>query len=118
MIYEIRSQFCVFQPENLRLRIIGRLKSLTLLDGSCVSETEATGALRIAAGSRISHLSLLTHTRTDNNKPRSLSLLTTPHILEKISRSKPEKINEHDSHWFLKVEIYYTILFNYELKEI
>ncbi|XP_076099461.1 leucine-rich repeat-containing protein 9-like isoform X2 [Mytilus galloprovincialis] len=91
------------KPENLRLRIIGRLKSLTLLDGSCVSETEATGALRIAAGSRISHLSLLTHTRTDNNKPRSLSLLTTPHILEKISRSKPEKMNEHDSHWFLKV---------------
>ncbi|CAG2238484.1 Leucine-rich repeat-containing protein 9 [Mytilus edulis] len=26
------------KPENLRLRIIGRLKSLTLLDGSCVSE--------------------------------------------------------------------------------
>ena len=91
------------KPENIRLRIIGRLKSLTLLDGTCVSETEATAALRVAAGSRISHLSLLTHARTDGNKPRSLSLMTTPHILERISRSKPEKMNDHDSHWFLKV---------------
>lgn len=91
------------KPENIRLRIIGRLKSLTLLDGTCVSETEATAALRIAAGSRISHLSLLTHTRTDAAKPRSLSLMTTPHILEKVSRHKPEKINDHDTHWFQKV---------------
>jgi hypothetical protein len=82
---------------------------LTLLDGTCVSETEATAALRVAAGSRISHLSLLTHTRTDGNKPRSLSLMTTPHILERISRSKPEKMNDHDSHWFLKVKPVLTI---------
>lgn len=91
------------KPENIRLRIIGRLKSLTLLDGSCVSETEATAALRVAAGSRISHLSIMTHARTDTNKPRSLSLMPTPHILERISRNKLEKVNDHDSHWFLKV---------------
>ena len=97
------------QPENIRLRIIGRLKSLTLLDGSCVSETEATAALRVAAGSRISHLSLLTHTRTDQSKARSLSLMTTPHILERISRHKPEKMNEHDNHWFSKVHILISI---------
>ncbi|KAJ8308256.1 hypothetical protein KUTeg_013130 [Tegillarca granosa] len=91
------------KPENLRLRVIGRLKSLTLLDGSAVTEIEATAALRVAAGSRISQLSLLSHARTNPEKARSLSLMPTPQILEKLSRNKPEKIGDHDNQWFLKV---------------
>ncbi|XP_069116712.1 leucine-rich repeat-containing protein 9-like isoform X2 [Argopecten irradians] len=91
------------KPENLRLRVIGRLKSLTLLDGSAVTEGEATSALRVAAGSRISQLSLLTHGRTDESKPRSLNLQAVAQILEKISRLKPEKIGESDSMWYTKV---------------
>ncbi|XP_021359487.1 leucine-rich repeat-containing protein 9-like isoform X3 [Mizuhopecten yessoensis] len=91
------------KPENLRLRVIGRLKSLTLLDGSAVTENEATSALRVAAGSRISQLSLLTHGRTDESKPRSLNLLGIAQILEKMSRLKPEKFGESDSQWYSKV---------------
>ncbi|XP_022332451.2 leucine-rich repeat-containing protein 9-like isoform X3 [Crassostrea virginica] len=91
------------KPQNLRLRIIGRLKSLTLLDGTGVTELEATAALRVAAGSRICQLSLLTHARVDLCKPRSLSLMPTAEILEKQSHNRPEKLNDTDTHWYLKV---------------
>ncbi|KAK3093172.1 hypothetical protein FSP39_012192 [Pinctada imbricata] len=91
------------KPENLRLRVIGRLKSLTLLDGSAVTEIEATAALRVAAGSRISQLSLLTHSRTDNHRPRSLNLLSTAQIMERYSRLRPEKVGDNDNHWYTKV---------------
>lgn len=103
MLHCLQCGFVHFQPENLRLRVIGRLKSLTLLDGSAVTEIEATSALRVAAGSRISQLSLLSHARTNPDKARSLSLMSTPHILEKLSRNKPEKIGDHDNQWYLKV---------------
>lgn len=97
--------FTVLQPDNLRLRIVGRLKSLTVLNGSSVLETESSAALRVAAGSRISQVSLLTHSRTDHHKPRSLSLLSTAQVLCAISRHKPEKIGDHDTHWYSKVGI-------------
>lgn len=93
----------IFQPQNIRLRVIGRLKSLTLLDGSAVTEHEATAALRVAAGSRICQLSLLTHARVDSHKPRSLSLMPTAEILEKQSHHRPEKLGETDTHWYQKV---------------
>lgn len=91
------------KPQSIRLRVIGRLKSLTLLDGSGVTELEATAALRVAAGSRICQLSLLTHARVDSHKPRSLSLMPTAEILEKQSHHRPEKISDSDTHWYLKV---------------
>ncbi|XP_056023048.1 leucine-rich repeat-containing protein 9-like isoform X3 [Ostrea edulis] len=91
------------KPQNIRLRVIGRLKSLTLLDGSAVTEHEATAALRVAAGSRICQLSLLTHARVDSHKPRSLSLMPTAEILEKQSHHRPEKLGETDTHWYQKV---------------
>jgi len=50
--------FCI-QPDNLRLRIIGRLKSLNLLNGAPVTEAESSAALRVAAGSRISQVLVL-----------------------------------------------------------
>ena len=46
----------LFQPEGLRLRAIGRIKSLTVLDGHPVTEAEAAAALRMAAGSRVSQV--------------------------------------------------------------
>ena len=46
----------LLQPEGLRLRAIGRIRSLTKLNGVTVSENEATAALRMAAGSRISQV--------------------------------------------------------------
>lgn len=91
------------QPDELRLRIVGRLKSLTTLDGQPVTEIEATGALRMAAGSRVSQISLLSHSRTDDQRPRSLSLNSTAQIITQNSRAKPEKIGDHDTQWYQKV---------------
>ena len=70
-----------------------------------VTELEATAALRVAAGSRICQLSLLTHARVDLCKPRSLSLMPTAEILEKQSHNRPEKLNDTDTHWYLKVRL-------------
>ena len=46
----------VFQPAGFRLRVIGRIRTLKMLDGVAVNEAEATAALRLAAGSRISQV--------------------------------------------------------------
>lgn len=91
------------KPDDLRLRIIGRLKSLTVLNGASVLEGESSAALRVAAGSRISQVSLLTHSRTDHHKPRTLSLLSTAQVLAATSRHKPEKVGDHDTHWYSKI---------------
>ncbi|KAL3874482.1 hypothetical protein ACJMK2_037491, partial [Sinanodonta woodiana] len=91
------------KPENLRLRIIGRLKSLTILNGTQVTEVESSSALRVAAGSRISQLSLISHSRTTHQKPRSLSLMSTAQILCSQNRNRPEKVGEADSSWYSKV---------------
>ena len=66
-------------------------------------EIESSGALRVAAGSRISQVSLLSFSRTDQHKPRSLSLMSTAQILVSMSRHKPEKVGDHDTHWYAKV---------------
>lgn len=91
------------KPEGLRLRTIGRLKSLTTLNGQAVTEAEATAALRMAAGSRISQVSLLAHTRTDESRPRSLSLVSCAQLLTTVSRNKPDRQSESDSEWYSKV---------------
>jgi len=39
---------------EFRLRVIARMKSLQTLDNVEISESEATSALRLSAGSRIS----------------------------------------------------------------
>ncbi|XP_038075835.1 leucine-rich repeat-containing protein 9-like [Patiria miniata] len=91
------------KPDGVRLRTIGRLKSLSLLDGQAVTESEATAALRMAAGSRVSQVSLLAHTRTDSCRPRSLSLASCAQLLTQISRQKPDRLCETDGNWYSKV---------------
>ncbi|XP_022094850.1 leucine-rich repeat-containing protein 9-like [Acanthaster planci] len=91
------------KPDGVRLRTIGRLKSLSMLDGQAVTESEATAALRMAAGSRVSQVSLLAHTRTDTIRPRSLSLASCAQLLTQISRQKPDRLSENDGNWYSKV---------------
>ena len=96
--------YCDFsQPDGLRLRVIGRIKSLRQLDDEPVTEAEATAALRMAAGSRISQVSLLAHARTDLQPPANLSLLPNAQFLLLNSRSKPDRIGEQDNIWYSKV---------------
>ena len=92
-----------FQPEGLRLRIIGRLKTLTKLGGVVVSDEETAAALRMAAGSRISQVSLLMHSRTDTEPLRTLSLQTHAHTLTQYSNRKPDRAVDLDNDWYLKV---------------
>ena len=93
----------MFQPSGLRLRTIGRIRSLTKLNGIAVTEEEATAALRMAAGSRISQVSLLAHSRMDPHRPRSLSLNSYAQILTQSSRWKPDRAGDSDNAWYSKV---------------
>uniref|UniRef100_A0A8C4GVW8 Leucine rich repeat containing 9 n=1 Tax=Dicentrarchus labrax TaxID=13489 RepID=A0A8C4GVW8_DICLA len=72
-----------YNPWNrvLRMTILGRLITLTHLDDMMVAEEEAAVALQMAAGSKINQASLLAHSRTDSDRPRSLSLLSTARLL-------------------------------------
>ncbi|XP_035529277.1 leucine-rich repeat-containing protein 9 [Morone saxatilis] len=69
------------RPEAVRMTILGRLITLTHLDDMMVAEEEAAVALQMAAGSKINQASLLAHSRTDSDRPRSLSLLSTARLL-------------------------------------
>ncbi|CAH1791753.1 unnamed protein product [Owenia fusiformis] len=91
------------KEDGLRLRAIGRLKSLQMLDGTPVIESENTAALRMAAGSRISQVSLLAQSRTDQSRPRSLSLNSYAQVLAQTSRHKPDRVGEQDNLWYSKV---------------
>ncbi|XP_059173305.1 leucine-rich repeat-containing protein 9-like isoform X2 [Physella acuta] len=91
------------KARDLRLRAIGRLRNLEVLDEKKVEDEEAALALRCAAGSRISQLSLLTHSRTDSTVPRSLSLGDSAHVITMISRNRPLKTCETDTKWYSQI---------------
>ena len=93
----------VFQLETLRLRALGRLKNLEWFDGIHVSDEEMTVALKLAAASRPSSFSILAHARTDQDKPRTLSLVPTAQSILANSQNKPVKLVDDDSQWFVKV---------------
>ncbi|XP_019940178.2 leucine-rich repeat-containing protein 9 isoform X2 [Paralichthys olivaceus] len=67
--------------ETVRTTILGRLTTLTHLDDLMVTEEEAADAVAMAADSKINQASLLAHSRTNTNRPRSLSLLSTAQLL-------------------------------------
>ena len=107
IILAFTKNICIcLQAVDLRLRAIGRLKNLQSLDGKRVEDEEAALALRCAAGSRISQLSLLAHSRTDQAVPRSLSLGSSAHIITSVSRHKPMKSSETDATWYGQVSQY------------
>lgn len=69
------------RQEGVRMTILGHLKSLTYLDDVKVGEDEAASAVDVAACSKISQASLLAHSRTNDDRPSILSLLSTPQLL-------------------------------------
>ena len=85
------------------MRALGRLKNLEELDGIPVSNEELTTALKMAAASRISSFAVLAHSRTDQVRPRTLSLVSTAHIILTTSFKKPVRPMDEDSQWFVKV---------------
>ena len=87
----------------MRLRCIGRLRSLIKMDDKEITEEETNIALRLAAGSRIAYITVLAYSRTDKELPRTLSLASSTEILMECSRNKPVKLSEDDKLWFAKV---------------
>ena len=85
------------------MRALGRLKNLEYLDGIQVTDEEMTTALKMAAASRPSPFAILAHARTDQSKPRTLSLIPTAQAILATSLNKPVKLQDDDSRWFIKV---------------
>ncbi|XP_051873980.1 leucine-rich repeat-containing protein 9 [Pristis pectinata] len=77
------------KPALLRPIAIGQLKALTYLNGCIVTEEEIAAALSITTGFKLTQVSLLACSRTDEEPPRCLSLMNCAQILTQISKNKP-----------------------------
>ncbi|EPQ12588.1 Leucine-rich repeat-containing protein 9 [Myotis brandtii] len=88
-------------PATLRLSVLGRLKTLTHLDGVLVSEAEATAAMKFISGTKITQLSLLRHSSSKEERPRILSIWPSAKILTQISKLGPHA--HLNVNWYLKI---------------
>ncbi|XP_058595193.1 leucine-rich repeat-containing protein 9 isoform X6 [Neofelis nebulosa] len=89
------------KPATLRLSVIGRLKALTHLDGLLVSEEETIAAMKFITGTKITQLSLLRHSSTKEERPRTLSIWPSAKILTQISKLGPHL--HVNGNWYLKI---------------
>uniref|UniRef100_G3U8Y1 Leucine rich repeat containing 9 n=1 Tax=Loxodonta africana TaxID=9785 RepID=G3U8Y1_LOXAF len=88
------------QP-TLRLSVVGRLKTLTHLDGILISEEETTAAMKFINGTKITQFSLLRHSSTKEERPRVLSTWPSAKILTQFSKSGP--YSHLNGNWHLKI---------------
>ncbi|XP_075782450.1 leucine-rich repeat-containing protein 9 isoform X4 [Pelodiscus sinensis] len=93
------------KPASLRLSVIGRLKALTHLDGVQITEAEVAAALCFIAGSKITQASLLEHSRTDETRPRVLSVHPYAKILSQISKNKLDSQTHFNSSWYPRITV-------------
>ncbi|KAM5241625.1 leucine-rich repeat-containing protein 9 isoform 3-T5 [Hipposideros larvatus] len=89
------------KPATLRLSVIGRLKTLTHLDGLVISEEEATAAMKFITGTKITQSSLLQHSSTAEERPRVLSIWPSAKILTQMSKLGPR--SHLNGNWYLKI---------------
>uniref|UniRef100_A0A452UDP6 Leucine-rich repeat-containing protein 9 n=1 Tax=Ursus maritimus TaxID=29073 RepID=A0A452UDP6_URSMA len=89
------------KPATLRLSVIGRLKTLTHLDGLLISEEETTAAMKFITGTKITQFSLLRHSGTKEERPRILSIWPSAKILTQISKLGPHL--HLSGNWYLKI---------------
>ncbi|XP_063295570.1 leucine-rich repeat-containing protein 9 [Pelobates fuscus] len=73
------------KPSLVNKIAIGQLKSLTHLNGLLITEDDITEAELFFSGTRISLMSLMTNCRTDDLRPRCLSIMPSAQILSRIS---------------------------------
>lgn len=90
------------KAENLFLRVVGRLKSVAMLNGVAVTEQDATSALKLVSSSRISQVTIANHARIEGEKPRSLSLRTNAQTFNDIWQLRPDT---KDGNWMSKVVV-------------
>ncbi|XP_046502943.1 leucine-rich repeat-containing protein 9 isoform X3 [Equus quagga] len=89
------------KPATLRLSVIGRLRTLTHLDGLLISEEEATAAMKFITGTKITQLSLLQHSSAKEERPRILSIWPSAKILTQSSKLGPH--SRLSGNWYLKI---------------
>ncbi|XP_021103662.1 leucine-rich repeat-containing protein 9 isoform X2 [Heterocephalus glaber] len=89
------------KPATLRLSVIGRLKTLTHLDGLLISEEETTAALKFITGTKITQSCVLWHCSTKEERPRTLSIWPSAKILTQISKLGP--CLHLSGNWYLKI---------------
>ncbi|KAG7238506.1 hypothetical protein INR49_030779 [Caranx melampygus] len=91
------------KPEAFRMAILGRLTTLTHLNGVMVTEEEAADAVHMAAVSKINQASVLAQSRTDSDRPRSLSLLSTAQLLCHLNPAPWGLSQELEPDWTAKI---------------
>ncbi|XP_070105924.1 leucine-rich repeat-containing protein 9 isoform X4 [Equus caballus] len=84
------------KPATLRLSVIGRLRTLTHLDGLLISEEEATAAMKFITGTKITQ-----HSSAKEERPRTLSIWPSAKILTQSSKLGPH--SRLSGNWYLKI---------------
>ncbi|XP_056401266.1 leucine-rich repeat-containing protein 9 isoform X2 [Hyla sarda] len=88
------------KPALVRKTAIGRLKSLTHLDGALVTGEEVSESSKFPAGARITQALLKITARTDSIRPRCLSLLPSAQIISQISKNSLDPYAEFNNSWY------------------
>ncbi|XP_076841776.1 leucine-rich repeat-containing protein 9 isoform X2 [Brachyhypopomus gauderio] len=90
--------------DSVRMVLLGRLKTLTHLDGVLVTEEESETALQMNTTSKIDQACLLAHSRSVAERPRCLSLLTAAELLT-LTPSPWTNTAEIDPDWTGKITV-------------
>uniref|UniRef100_A0A3Q3WLV3 Uncharacterized protein n=1 Tax=Mola mola TaxID=94237 RepID=A0A3Q3WLV3_MOLML len=91
------------RPKTVRMTILGRLTTLTHLDDVVVAEEEAASAVKMAASSKMNQASILAHSRTNSDRPRRLSLLSTAQLLSLLNPAPWGLNRELEVDWTAKI---------------
>ncbi|KAM9291429.1 LOW QUALITY PROTEIN: leucine-rich repeat-containing protein 9 [Morus bassanus] len=88
------------KPASLQLSVIG----LTNLDGVLISNEEAAKALQYIAGSKMTQVSLLEYSSTDEEKAPILSVFPCAEILSQICKNKVDA-QMHCNNWYSVITV-------------
>uniref|UniRef100_A0A7N4PT55 Leucine rich repeat containing 9 n=1 Tax=Sarcophilus harrisii TaxID=9305 RepID=A0A7N4PT55_SARHA len=88
------------KPATLRPSVIGRLKTLTHLNGLMITEEEKIAATNFIAGTKITQVALLHHSRTNEARPRILSIWPSAKILTQMTKAEP--FSHFGGNWYSK----------------
>ncbi|KAF5890679.1 leucine-rich repeat-containing protein 9-like, partial [Clarias magur] len=91
------------QGESVRAVVLSQLKSLTHLDGVLVTEEEVTAAAHLTLTPKINLTLLISHSRTDADPPRCLSLHTTSQLLTHHKPSPWQHTTDLEPGWSAKI---------------
>uniref|UniRef100_A0A3B5LPI9 Leucine rich repeat containing 9 n=1 Tax=Xiphophorus couchianus TaxID=32473 RepID=A0A3B5LPI9_9TELE len=91
------------KPEVVKMTVLLRVATLTHLNGVMVTEEEAGEACHMVADVKISQAALLAQSRTNSERPRCLSLLSTAQLLSSLGPAPWGPGRELESDWIAKI---------------